>query len=134
MTTQLIIVENNFPKILATMDSRAHDAVRETLFDIKGRSQALMQENKTGIVYRRKNQRQHQASAPGEAPAPDTGNLIASIDTQMTGRTTGMVFTNVEYAAVLEFGGKNMQPRPFFVPATQAAWPAFLAKMNKIAG
>jgi phage gpG-like protein len=134
VTSQVIIKEDRFPEIIKGMEAAAGKAVRETILDIEGRTKAMMTGPKSGAYYERPNGRTHQASAPGEAPAVDTGNLINSIQTQMTGAMVGVVYTNAEYAPVLEFGGARMAARPFFTPATQAAWPEFLEKMSKVTG
>lgn len=75
---------------------------------------------KGGIAYKRRTVT-HIASAAGEAPANDTGRLIASINTtidvkEQTARVTAGD-GNVVYATMLEFGTKNMAARPFFYPA-----------------
>lgn len=59
-------------------------------------------------------------SAPGEAPAVDTGRLRASITHRIEhdgGESAAYVGTNVEYAPWLEFGTSRMRARPFMVPA-----------------
>lgn len=61
----------------------------------------------------------HRASAPGEAPAVDLGGLRSSIQGEMTGETSGVVFTNQGYGPPLEFGGKHVRPRPFMRPAAK---------------
>lgn len=61
-------------------------------------------------------------SAPGEAPAVDTGRLRASIAHRVemeSGEAVGLVGTSVEYAPWLEFGTTRMQARPFMVPAIE---------------
>ena len=69
----------------------------------------------SGVVYRR-GKRTHQASAPGEPPAPDTGRLRngASSDVSRLGltRVEGMITNNVEYAAALEIGTETIAERP----------------------
>jgi len=74
---------------------------------------------KSGIIYKRKGV-EHQASAPDEAPASDTGRLAAS------GRVipnlenlSAVVNFSTEYAAALEFGRKDgkILPRPYARPA-----------------
>lgn len=59
----------------------------------------------------------HQASAPGETPAVDTGNLVNSIRSELVESTdtnaTANVSTGVEYAAWLEFGTSKMKARPY---------------------
>lgn len=77
----------------------------------------------------------HRASAPGESPAVDMGLLRESIQAQMTGELSAIVFTNQAYAPVLEFGGAHILPRPFMKPAGKDGQSFFTAKMiNEIGG
>lgn len=72
---------------------------------------------KTGRIYRRGGV-SHQASAPGEPPASDTGQLVNSIITSVdTGKLTGSVGFGTEYAKFLNYGTRNIAPRPFAIPA-----------------
>ena len=130
----VIVKEDHFPEIIRGMETKATRAVLETIFDIESRTKALMSGPKSGAFYARPQGKMHQASAPGEAPAVDTGNLINSIQVQMVSTFRWMVFTNAEYAPVLELGGAHIAARPFFTPATQAAWPEFVEKMKKVTG
>lgn len=64
----------------------------------------------------------HRASAPGEAPASDTGRLVASLSHKI--ERDGLTATigvhevsKVKYAAALEFGTRHMAARPFVVRA-----------------
>lgn len=68
----------------------------------------------------------HRASAPGEAPAVDTSNLHNHIDTEKVKDGLHVVYTNVEYAAGLEFGTPKMAARPFFRPAIEKMRAAFI--------
>lgn len=66
----------------------------------------------------------HVASAPGTAPAVDTGRLRSSITHEIGRDPRGLVArvgTNVRYAVYLELGTRKMRPRPFLRPALQAA-------------
>lgn len=68
---------------------------------------------KTGRIYQR-NTVSHQASAPGESPATDTGRLAQSITTSYDlPNLAGYVNVSTEYAAALEFGTPRIQPRPY---------------------
>lgn len=60
---------------------------------------------KTGKIYMvgKNEDRPHQASAPGEAPATDTGNLARHIDFVHIGVAHWRVISSAEYAD-LEFG------------------------------
>jgi hypothetical protein len=62
--------------------------------------------------------RGHIASLPGEAPKNDTGTLIAHLETTQPAPLQAEVSSNAPYAAVLEFGGSKVLPRPYMQPAT----------------
>lgn len=71
--------------------------------------QLVIEGPKTGKLYG-----SHQASAPGEPPASDTGGLVSSIRWEFTGSKLAIrVIAGTEYAAFLEFGTSRMLPRPF---------------------
>lgn len=74
----------------------------------------ILNRNGTGRVYGK-----HQASAPGEPPAPDIGNLRANTNADQNlleeGRDiVGRIVANAEYAEALSKGSERMAPRPFF--------------------
>lgn len=72
---------------------------------------------KTGRIYRTRGV-EHQASAPGEAPASDTGALAQRSGTRYEpNELTGFVTFNAAYAAPLEFGTNRIEPRPFLRPS-----------------
>lgn len=74
--------------------------------------------SKTGQIYNRQG-RFHQASAPGEAPASDTGNLVRSlrVDSSRSAELFVTVAADARYAFFLEFGTRAMSERPFLRPA-----------------
>ena len=74
----------------------------------------------------------HQASAPGEAPATDTGLLASRIIYKKEGQMSATVGSNVVYAAYLEFGAPRakIEPRPAWVPATEAMRPKFRQRLE----
>jgi len=77
----------------------------------------ILNTQKTGRIYTRRGVT-HQASAPGEPPASNTGRLVNSIQTVYdTKNLTGTVGTSVEYGGYLEFGTQTIEPRPFLRPA-----------------
>jgi HK97 gp10 family phage protein len=71
----------------------------------------ILREQKSGRRYGN-----HQASAPGEAPASDTGRLVQSIRVEHKG-LRGSVIVGADYGAFLERGTSRMRPRPFMVRA-----------------
>lgn len=73
---------------------------------------------KSGIVYEKYNpRRSHRASAPGQAPASDTGNLVSKIIVRQKTKNITNVESNADYSAFLEYGTSKMEPRPFMLPA-----------------
>lgn len=99
-------------------------------------TQKILSGPATGKVYKRRGV-EHQASAPGEAPASDTGNLAQDSETEYTtDGLTGSAVWRAIYAARLENGftgtdsqgrAYNMEPRPF-------ALPSLVEKKNEIDG
>lgn len=62
----------------------------------------------------------HHPSLPGNAPAPDTGNLRASVHYTMVENSNtiiGIVGSDVEYGKILEYGTSKIAPRPWLKPA-----------------
>lgn len=93
---------------------------------------SIQRGTKSGIVYEKTSpKRTHTASAPGEAPATDTGRLANSIQADIQGKQA-TVFTNTEYAPWLEFGTQDMEPRPFMFPAMEKERPKFQDRLNRV--
>lgn len=71
---------------------------------------------RTGRIYSRTGGKTHQASAPGEAPAPDTGDLrqsVASLPIERRARSVrAKVGTSSDHAEHTELGTEKMAPRP----------------------
>ena len=79
----------------------------------------IQQTPKTGREYRRRGVT-HTASAPGEAPASDTGALVREVRVSVDeAKLTATVNSGAAYAAALEFGTPTMQPRPYMRVALQ---------------
>jgi hypothetical protein len=75
--------------------------------------QLILDPPKTGRVYVRRGVA-HQASAPGEAPASDTGSLVTQRETDLIPqRLAGRLRFNSDHALALEAGTRKMEPRPF---------------------
>ena len=121
--------ENHFYDIADEMGRKAHLAVNKTVARIHEEVTLALAAPKHGHVYGG-----HQASAPGEPPANDTGHLTNSVSHRMTGPTEGVVEVGAEYGVYLEMGTSRMAPRPFLGPAVEKVWPEFEAAMEKITG
>jgi HK97 gp10 family phage protein len=78
---------------------------------------------KTGRIYRSRGNKKklHQASAPGQPPAADTGELHTGITHAEAPAPQGVirveVGANAPYATALELGTSKMAPRPFMAPS-----------------
>ena len=132
LKVKVVVVMNQIPAIQAGLRPKAAQVIRRTTLEIERSSKLSMQEGKTGRLYDRPGGKVHVASAPGEAPAIDYSVLVNSIQSAFPEELTGVVYTNTEYAPALEFGGVRLEPRPFFTPAAERAWPEFLARMKGI--
>ena len=123
---QVSITVKNVQKVigqLRKLNTQLEPDFREI---IKGGAQKIRGEaiksiqsgSKSGIVYEKYNpRRSHRASAPGEAPASDTGNLVSKIMVKQLTKDKVAVESNADYSAYLEYGTSRMQPRPFMLPA-----------------
>jgi HK97 gp10 family phage protein len=92
---------------------------------------------KSGRTYEKYNPRRtHKASAPGQAPASDTGNLVSQIMSVADGKDT-LVESRAEYSKFLEFGTSKILPRPFLFPASEKSTKkivqVLIQKLNKVA-
>jgi HK97 gp10 family phage protein len=91
----------------------------EVISDVKKR---IQRGPKSGRTYTRGNV-SHTASAPGQAPATDTGTLASSTYFTQSGKLSAVVGSRLAYASYLEFGTTRIKPRPSWTPAVEAAAP-----------
>ena len=89
--------------------------MRAATIEAKNLTIDMLNQPGTGRAYRRGSV-VHVASAPGDPPAPDTGRLKNSTQSEVfrsVGGALGVVSVNTEYAAALELGTETISPRPF---------------------
>jgi HK97 gp10 family phage protein len=98
--------------------------IREDAFQVEAEMKVSMTQAKHGRRYRR-GTRTHQASAPGEAPAVDTGFLINSIQTTIKSEIQVETQIGAEYSEALEYGTSKMAARPFVEPAIEGVIERF---------
>lgn len=122
---------NHIPRISASIRPKASQVVRATAHGIEGDIKNAMRSPKSGRVYRRGG-RSHQASAPGEAPAVDMGQLINSIQVTNVSELTSVIGTNVRHAIPLEFGSRKMAPRPIWRPTVEKWRQPFIDAMRQV--
>jgi len=125
--SSIAVKYNNFAKIAAALPKATGVIVRKTAFDLLAASQSSMEGQKSGHMYG-----SHQASAPGEAPAVDTGYLKGSQFVEMVTPTSAIVGVVAEYGIHLEFGTVKMMARPFLRPAAEKVRAPFIYAMNKL--
>lgn len=103
----------------------------ETLTDVR---KAIQGPPKTGREYPRgKNGNKiHRASAPGEAPATDTGALVSSTYFTKVDSFTAAIGSRLEYAFYLEFGTLRMAARPSWVPAAEKNAPRLEKRLRRV--
>lgn len=89
---------------------------RRTEATLARAKESILSGPKSGRIYG-----EHQASAPGEAPANWTGELVASGATRYNrAQLYGEVVFTAPYALALEYGTEKMEPRPYLRPAAFA--------------
>ena len=149
MSVVVTVVYNRMPVMAANLRAKASAGVRKTAFTYEGNlKQRMTSGPKTGRMYITSVQVReratslvvtrsyHQASAPGQAPAVDTGVLLNSIATEaIRGSLEATVSTSVEYAPHLEYGTMHMGARPAWTPEAElAATTYFPANMQQALG
>jgi len=105
---KLEIVYNHFPQITARLRPAVRTIVQETCFAIE-------------------------TTAKIKVPV-DTGALRASIHSEMTGDTSGMVSTNIEYSVYQEYGTVKMAATPYMTPAAENERRHWLRKLSDLEG
>lgn len=122
---------SRIPEITAQLQPQAQAVVERTAYDIQRRARIKIQTGpKTGRVYKRYG-REHQASAPGEPPATDTGFLAGTIQVAVR-MLEAIVDVFADYGVYLEFGTSRMAPRPFLSPSVSEAREGFEQGMGAI--
>ena len=102
-------------------------AALEAVSDVR---RAIQGPPKTGREYPRGRDKIHRASAPGQAPATDTGTLVSSIYNEDRGRNAKALGSRLPYAFYLEFGTFKMDARPSWIPAVERAIPKMLKRVE----
>lgn len=75
---------------------------------------------RSGRSYKRRSVT-HQASAPGEFPKSDTGQLVSSLFFKVAADGLSAIFgTKLNYGTYLELGTSRMRARPWLRPTYQA--------------
>ena len=99
-------VMNQLKKLDKRLEPDFQEIVKGGAQLIRGEAiKSIQQGAKSGIVYEKYNPRRtHRASAPGESPASDTGNLVSKIIVKQQSKDKVNVESNANYSAFLEYG------------------------------
>ena len=108
----------NLAALEGIAEVKAETGIRRAALQGEARLKAILSQPGSGRVYPRGNGKTHQASARGEPPAPDIGELrrMTQADTNVRREGSdlvGRVVANKEYALALEKGTERMAARPF---------------------
>jgi HK97 gp10 family phage protein len=132
----------NMKLALSQLDRLAKDMELPFQEVVKGGGQLIRAEAiksiqtgaKSGVMYQMYNpRREHRASAPGQAPASDTGNLVSKITVKEKSLNVVHVESNADYSAFLEYGTSKMEARPFMFPAFEKSKkPILNAVFNRV--
>ena len=132
----------NLKKVLSQLNRLGKDMEQPFQEVVKGGGQLIRGEAiksiqsgaKSGVLYQKYNpRREHRASAPGQAPASDTGNLVSKIIVKQKSSDVTNVESNANYSAFLEYGTSKMEARPFMFPAFEKSKkPIINAVLNRV--
>lgn len=117
-------------EMAASIDDEVNKSAQQIVADAK---LSLMNPPKTGRSYKR-GKKTHQASAPGEAPATDTGALVNSGTTRRVFLGHYQCVFSTAYAQALEYGTPRIEPRPYLRPALQHEEPVLIANIKDAMG
>lgn len=115
--------DNRFGAAAGRIDRAASELVRKTALEIEADIKRDMASEKHGREYG-----DHVASAPGEAPAVDTGVLINSVQTSLDSRYAAEVGSPQETAPILE----TTLERPAFERAGRRAKNTFRRNAERL--
>ena len=124
----LRINKAEFLKLLDDANAITEEAADKMVENMKT---SILSGAKSGRQYY-KNGARHTASAPGQSPANQTGDLVKSIKVSKS-KNKATVSISKNYAVFLEFGTSKMRPRPFILPAFQKTKKWFSDKLHRLA-
>lgn len=119
-------VKDRTPELMQKLEKAIGAFVVKGAGHIHGRLKASMAEPKSGRMYG-----DHQASAPGESPAVDSGNLTGSIVQVFPSTLEALIGTPVEYAVYLETGTSRMAQRPLWEKTAADELPTLEKMLDK---
>jgi len=126
---QVQIIFDKIPLVTALVEAQAATIVLRAGYMVRAEAAMSMTRGKSGRMYTYRGS-PHQASAPGEAPAIMSGNLLNRQRVKMEQKTTVGVYFDARYARPLEFGTHRMAARPFARPAANKVRPWLVQQLR----
>ncbi len=131
-------IEKASKKVQAEISNEMRKALYASALRVEKEAKTSIQAGgKTGRIYKRRGV-EHKASAPGEAPATNTGRLVNSITSHFNSLSQSKMESFVvagrglvKYARMLEYGTAKMAARPFFFPAFEKSRNWIQERLNK---
>jgi HK97 gp10 family phage protein len=123
----LEVLFDRLPPMSAALEPRLARLVQQGAADIAAKAIELIESSPGGgRIYHG-----HVASAPGEPPRSDTGELVGSITATGSG-LSAEVRVDSGHAVYLEYGTSKMAPRPFLQPAIDAETPKLAGVLPQV--
>jgi len=107
-------LESRLPQISKQVHQALASTTKRAAEDTTRRLHLAMDDQKHGRIYGA-----HQASAPGEPPASESGKLEGSIKVEPQGDTDHVVYSDDPKAEWLELGTDHIEPRPMWGPVSE---------------
>lgn len=127
--------KDNTQVVIKNVENHIRKRMGEACVAVRLKAIDSMKEPKHGVVYTTyffsaggkvipigTRWKPHQASAPGEAPAIDTGELAQSINIKVSDDGgTGEVGTDKKHGLYMEYGTSRVAARPWLKPAFESS-------------
>lgn len=105
--------------------------VNQSLKNIRNNIIRKLQRGTPQGRYYKRGRKVHRASAGGQPPATDRGQLVGSVFVQHEG-LFGYSGVRTKYALYLEYGTTKMQARPFVFPTAEEEQSVFIENLKKV--
>ncbi len=131
--TGMKVFSDNLKNYVKAFQGQVQKEINTTAVKIRSTAvKSIIRGEKTGRIYppiKNKRSKPHQASAPGQAPASDSGKLASSVQ-MIPNEIPAYVYTNDIVGAYMEHGTKDIKPRPWLFPAAEENRADHLKRMK----
>lgn len=121
-----VTLQIDMPGLDGLIRDEARGILRDVTIRMADRMKVKHADSKpTGNVYPRGGDSFHRASAPGQPPAVDTGNLLGSIQAEFSERELAGEITLNLYGWLLDQGTERVAARPWIMPSLDEVMKEF---------